>query len=233
VTIFAIMDTETTGVESHDQVVEISALLVSGSRRVTWSTLVKPSVPVCPAARAAHHIGDEELALAPTPAEVLLRAPLGLLKNSVMVAHNLDFDARLLTQSGLAALLPERRICTLRCSRHVWPASPGHSNQLLRYWLGLRVPSSTGLPHRADADVVVTHLILEELLREHDIDALCRLTGKPVLLPTVQSGKYRGQPWSEMDEGYLRWVLDPKRQYGEDVTYTARHWLERKRARKS
>jgi exodeoxyribonuclease X len=223
--VFAVLDVETTGVEGYDQVVEIGVVFLGRAGRLSWSTLVRPTVAVHPSARGAHHISEEELAAAPTVEEVLRDAPRRPLRESVMVAHNLAFDARMMGQTGLGDLLPERRICTYQCARHVWPQAPSHSNQALRYHLNLRVPSALGSPHRAVADATVTASLLEALLAKLSAEDLERLTSQPVLLEKVRVGKYRGQPWSEMDRGYLEWILNCKEPFDDDVQHTARHWL--------
>jgi exodeoxyribonuclease X len=226
--VFAVLDVETTGVEDHDQVVEIGVVFLGHAGRLSWSTLVRPTVAVHPSARGAHHISEEELATAPTVEEVLRDAPRRPLRESVMVAHNLAFDARMMGQTGLGDLLPERRICTYQCARHVWPQAPSHSNQALRYYLNLRVPSALGSPHRAVADATVTASLLEALLRTGlRAEDLVKLTSQPVLLEKVRVGKYRGQLWSEMERSYLQWVLDCKNPFDDDVRHTARHWLKK------
>jgi len=118
---FAVLDTETTGFEEKDQVIEVAVVFVGPVRNLVWFSLVKPTVPIHPSAKGAHHITEKDLANAPTPKEVIRRAPIDLLKDSVVVGHNLAYDERLLRQTGLAELLPEKRICTWQCAKHIWP----------------------------------------------------------------------------------------------------------------
>lgn len=40
-----------------------------------------------------------------------------------------------------------------------------------------------------------------------DIDVESRAVGVPALLPTCPIGKFRGKPWSEVDGGFLEWML--------------------------
>lgn len=227
-----VLDTETTGLSETDQVVELAAVdvtvrtarkkeIVSGMR--SWSTLVKPTCPVSIEARATHHITDEELVDAPDVEQ--LRGRLGdEWAGDVMVAHNLDFDERMLRQSGFGTL-PERKICTWRCALHKYPDSPRHSNQALRYYLGIDAPRVRGLPpHRALPDALVTAALLLQMLEISSVQELEELTAQPALLRKVTFGKYRGQLWSEMDEGFLRWILS--RDFDGDVRYTAKHWID-------
>ena len=56
-------------------------------------------------------------------------------------------------------------ICTYKCALRVWPDLVSHSNQALRYTLGLINPHGidrkTLNPHRALSDVIVTSAIFE------------------------------------------------------------------------
>lgn len=248
----AVVDTETTGIEDKDQVVELACVIWPTGAH--WSTYVCPTVPVTLEARAVHHITDEELESAPTMAEVrhdysgdigddLMRRVQADFRNlrkvDGMACHNQEFDDRLMRQSGvLPEELPPHRICTWRCSLHLYPDSPSHSNQVLRYYLGLD-PETYGLPpHRALADCGTTAAILNRMVMDliaqgltaaQAVARLEELTKQPTILARVPFGKSRGRPWSEMDRGFLEWVLNPRQQFGEDIKHTARHWIEQMR----
>lgn len=250
-----VVDTETTGSGPEDQVVEIA---VRGRRMTeggellqqwSWHSLVRPTCSVRPEARAAHHITDAELEQAPTMAELLEREPeLGGLRgrnapaeedDRVLVAHSVVFDRAMLAQSaptGTELWLPYRDICTYRCSLHRWPRAKGHSNQYLRYYLGVNgVPSDAGPPHRAPHDAMVTSEILDTLLGYSSIEELIRITRDPMLLEICRIGEHRGKPWAEVPVKFLHWIMGKgeKRQQGEvevgfsaDIRRTAQHWID-------
>ncbi len=231
-TTVVVVDTETTGLGEADQVVEVAAVWVP--RRFGgdsgYSVLVRPTCPVSLEARAVHHITDVELGDAPTMA-ALLAGPTGpgLIDADVMACHNLEFDLRMLLQSGVPrAALPARAVCTWRCALHLYPDAPGHSNQILRYYLGVEVPPCDGPPHRALPDACVTAAVLGRMLEGHTVEGLEALTQQPALLARVPFGRSRGRPWGEMDRGFLEWVLSPRQDFNADVRHTARHWLERR-----
>jgi exodeoxyribonuclease X len=220
-----VIDTETTGAEETDQVVEIA--MMTFNTRQTWDSLIRPTVPVNVIARAVHHIQDHELEKAPLIADIQFPWQENP-EDYILVGHSVDFDIKMLQQSGIKNL-PSRFICTWRCARHLFPDAPRHSNQVLRYYLNLPAPPvSTHPPHRALADVLVTSALLHVMLEQKTIAELLELSVTPVLLQTCTFGaKWRGKPWQEVDEGYLRWLLsckDPPLQ--EDVQYTARYWLD-------
>jgi exodeoxyribonuclease X len=243
-----VLDTETTGMKETDQVLELA--LVSWRHQNSprekddrWSSLVRPTCPVSTGARAVHHVSDEELARAPTMEELLDRRGLpefGLLgrgqvhdsytEEAVCVAaHNLAFDSRMLRQSARADVLPPLRICTYRCAMHLYPDSEdGHSNQVLRYHLGLKVPEVTNLPpHRALPDALVTAEVLKHMLRTHSPEELVALSTTPARLRTVRFGKYRGTLWKDVPSDYLEFIL--KKDFDEDVKLTASAVLEGRR----
>jgi exodeoxyribonuclease X len=235
-----VVDSETTGMGDTDQVVELAAVrLIEGPTAEdgspVWvygqrfSTLVRPTVPVTLEARAVHHISDADLASFPLMGDVPL--PWDPTQD-VLAAHNLEFDCRMLLQSGLPpAQLPVRRVCTWRCALHLYPESPSHSNQVIRYFTGVDVPPHEGAPHRALPDALVTSAVLAHMLRGHTVEELVDLTTRPALLLRVPFGKSRGRPWADMDTGFLEWVLSPKQDFNEDIKATARYWHERGRGR--
>lgn len=245
-----VVDTETTGVDSEDQVVELALVTMqvvtrrllgrrvdSASIVAQWHSLIRPTVPVKPDARAAHHLTDAELALAPTMEEYVARRGLPEFDGDVVfAAHNASYDLeRLVASLGLfnsspRDMIPPRVICTWTCARHLWPNAPKYGNQVLRYWLELEVPPLSAPPHRALPDAVVTACLLQRMLQERTVDELVELTATPVLLTTCPFNKHRGEPWSSVPSDYMRWIL--RQDFDADVRYTCEHYLrERGRAR--
>jgi len=229
--LIAVVDVETTGISETDQVVEWATVTVPGGLR--FRAMVQPTVPISLEARAVHHITDAELEGC-WPMSRILNEETSICGEgaTVMAAHNLEFDLRMLLQSGVPReALPARTVCTWRCALHLYPDSPAHSNQVLRYYLGLEVPPVDEPPHRALPDAVVTAALLERMLTERSLAELEALTGQPALLARVPFGKSRGRPWAEMDRGFCLWVLDPRQTFNSDVKHTARHWAQRMGAR--
>jgi exodeoxyribonuclease X len=252
----AVVDTETSGLTETDQVCELAIAMISECGNVVnqpWRTFIKPSCPMSIGARATHHITDVELSGAPTMTELLLKRGLPEFGHPsdaqftrqfteaqahatmhadevVFVAHNAVFDRQMLIQSGVHPdLLPKQTICTYKCAKHIYPDAEQHTNQYLRYYLGLEPAFATdGPPHRALPDVAVTSSILLKMLDTHTPDQLINLTQQPVLLKTVRFGQSYGKLWQDMDVGFLRWMLAPGRNFGEDELFTARHWLQQK-----
>ena len=98
-----ILDTETTGLDATDEVVQLAIVDMHGN--VLLNTLVRPTRPIAPEARAVHGITDQALADAP-PFSVLYHAIAHLLRHRRVLAYNAAFDRRLLTQTCTIYGLP-------------------------------------------------------------------------------------------------------------------------------
>lgn len=227
----AVIDCEATGLDlENDHPVEVAAVVIkTDGTRSEHQSLINPGVPIPPMSSAIHHLVDEDVAQAP-PLERLLPKLRKLA--DVFAAHNAAYDRPMLRMNTAEDRQPW--ICTHRIACHLWPEAESHSNQYLRYWLKLDVPRAKGLPaHRALADAVVTAALLRrelETLEERGVlpetfEALVDWAAAPAELTRVTFGQHRGRLWSEMDRGFLDWVL--KRDFAPDVLHTARLWIDR------
>lgn len=199
-----VVDFETTGGEGS-QVIEVGTVDVTGDGR-DWrvgaprTLLLKPTEPISPRARAVHHIGDDELALASTSSvEAVERFIKADDLPDVLVAHHCDFERSFLGGLALASW-----VCTVKAARRAWPQAPGHANQVLRYWLELSLDPRLALPaHRAGPDAFVTAHILVQLLQTETVGDLIEWTTQPTV---VTFGRHRGKAWGEVPSDYLRWL---------------------------
>ena len=221
-----VVDVETTGLDPqvHD-LVEYAAVSVSVENRCIKphgyaSFLVNPGHPIPPEASAVHHLTDRDVANA-IPADEL-RAMLR--RDVTYAAHNAKFDAGFLR-------LPIA-ICTKKLAYRIWPTAPRHSNQVLRYWIGIEFNDASQRavelpPHRALHDAFVTaHLLLHLLAAiDWDIDRAIKISSEPALLPKVTFGKHAELTWANVPKDYLQWVI--KQDFDEDVKFTAKHYLNR------
>lgn len=220
------IDLETSGLEATDHVVEIAAWDVEHGK-VTFVTqrLVKPPVPIPPEASAIHHIVDEDVVRAKPWAEVYPE----FIDDTVdaYCCHNSRFDAMWLTP---AVLNSKPMIDTYRAAVRLWPEFEKHTNQYLRYKLKPEGLNRTiaGLSHRSEADSYVTAHILNAILQQPKVtlEGLILCSSRPALLPKVQFGKFYGKKWSEVDDGYLKWIVK-QQDMDEDTMFTATHWLNR------
>ncbi|WP_447724567.1 exonuclease domain-containing protein [Sphingomonas koreensis] len=227
-TIIRVIDFETTGTEPADgaQVCEVGTCNVEvNTRRIhpphSWLCGVSEMPP---AVRAVHHISLAECdGCDPFDAATMFYDGL-----SAIAAHNSEFETKF-----FASPLPV--ICTYKAALRIWPDAPSHSNGALRYWLEdagkIRPDHALTQPaHRAGPDAYVTAHILMALF---DAGATGRdmiaWTKEPRLLPTCPIGKFRGKPWSEVEGGFLGWMLRQE-SMEEDLKWNARREIARRDA---
>lgn len=219
-----VIDFETTGLSAAAKVIEVgyTDLMVEGSHREIVSQhqeLCNPEgTKIELEALAVHHIQDIQLENQ-RPCSVVLRE----LEDSDVdfwVAHNAAYERKFIQPKK------GKWICTMKVGHKLWPDSPRHTNQVLRYYLGLSLLDELAMPpHRALPDTYVTAWILMKALDQMSLEEMAIVTGQPVLLQKVHFGKHAGTNWSEVPKDYLRWILN-NGSFDEDVTYTARHYLK-------
>lgn len=227
-TIFRVIDIETTGIDPNaDSVVEIAALDMTetGMSKQPRMSLVFPGRDIPPTASAVHHIVNDDVANAPRAREIvpeILRPD----EPAIFVAHNASFESAFLKPY----LGDAKFICTFRGALRVFPEAPGHSNQVLRYFLNLGVDRSIAdQAHRAFPDVLTTAYLLHALLEKASVEELLAWTLEPPLYPTCPIGKrqgFAGKKWAEVDIGFLRWVVDNVDD--PDIIWNAKRELDRR-----
>lgn len=224
-TTIRVIDFETTGAEPPAEVCEVGTCDLDLDARLVhtpraWLCGVK-SMP--PEVRAVHHISLAECeGEQPFEAGDMFRE----MDIQAIAAHNAEFETKFFDS-------PLPVICTYKAALLVWPDAPSHSNGALRYWLqdqGKISPDHalTQPAHRAGPDAYVTAHILLALF---DAGATGRdmvtWTKEPRLLPRCPLGKFRGQPWSEVEAGFLGWMLrQPTME--EDLKWNAQREIARR-----
>lgn len=190
-----------------------------------YSVLCNPGRPIPPEVRAVHHIGDADVANAIHPKDGLAQLEQNV--PTYFAAHHCTFEQAFFPGASRPWL------CSYRAAVRLWPDAPGHSNQVLRYWLGLELdPYLSMPPHRAAPDAYVTAHILARIIEEGrvSIEDLARWSAGPPLLPRITFGKHRGKKWDEAPSDYLAWVVD-KSDLDGDTKANARHHLKQRAAR--
>lgn len=90
------LDTETTGVRSTAEIIEIC--LIDHTGEILLDSLVRPRQPIPPAATMVHGISNAMIANAPTWPELWPHVAAILMQRAVGI-YNADFDLRLLKQT--------------------------------------------------------------------------------------------------------------------------------------
>lgn len=210
--LFRVIDLETTGFEPPAEVIEF------GYSDVDWSPagasispptawLYQPVNGIPPETKAVHHLCEQDFGPTTFPCSP---ANLKLAINhqrtpQVLVAHNCAFERQFI-KPDITGAIPW--ICTYKVAMHVWPTAPKHSNQVLRYWLGLDLDPALAMPpHRAGPDAWVTAHLLARLLGLATVEQMVAWTEEPRPMPTIPFGKHKGTPWTEIPIDYLQWMV--------------------------
>lgn len=225
--VLRVIDIETTGTDpASDQIIEIASVdLTRDGIGQKMERRIKPTIPIPPEASAIHHLLDADVADA-RPAEEVIPLFAGA---DWYVAHNAEFDS-----AFLKPWLGENWVCTYKCALRVWPDFPKHSNQALRYRLGLASPFGIDRksldPHRALDDCIVTAVILHEILKVAKWPDMVRWSSEPPLLTRMNFGKHFGKRWDEVETDYLHWILD-KMTDNPIALFNAAYWLDARKGR--
>jgi len=221
-----VIDIETTGTDpTIDQVIEIASVDVykaPGGHDITSerSALVFPGVAIPPASSAVHHLIDADVANAKRIHEVIVEFDTA----NAYVAHNCAFERSFLDK--YVGEMPW--VCTMKCALRVWPDAPGHSNQVLRYWLGHVTPFGRSreslIAHRALSDAIVTAAIFVDLTKAASWKQLLEWSSEPALYTKFNFGKHKGMKYADVPLDYLEWIAH-KSDMDADAKFSARHWI--------
>ncbi len=180
-----VIDTETTGLSHDSYIVEVGAVKLLGDRLIdTFSTLIRPPIPIPRKVTKIHGINDYMVKDAPIFPFVIDKL-FEFIKGSILVAHNAPFDIKVLTVNIKRAgkKLPSNPVLdTCRISKSLFPNLRSHSlKYLASYW---------GSPfkelHRALADAKHTAYVFLSILRkcgfttEESVGKLFELFGPPI-----------------------------------------------------
>ena len=158
-----VFDFETTGLDSGvDRIVEIGAIrLDKFVPSAEFSTLVRPDVSMGHVAANISGITEEMLKDAPKISEVLPKF-LDFFRDSILIAHNADFDMAFLkaacVREGIELSWP--CFCSLKMARVLLPSLESKGLDGLAMHFGLEFEAR----HRSIGDVKVTCEVLRQLL---------------------------------------------------------------------
>jgi DNA polymerase-3 subunit epsilon len=161
------LDTETTGLGSNAQVVDIAIINYDGTELI--KTLVRPTVPIPVEATSVHGITDEDVSTAPTFADI--SPNLNSYSNRLIVIYNRDYDLRVCRQSakahGIEPWAPPETVCAMELYAKFYGEWNDH-HKFYRWQkqsdaarrLGIDIPADL---HRAAADANLCRLIVEAM----------------------------------------------------------------------
>ena len=236
---YVLFDTETTGGNEEDRIIQIGSMIVDAKEPIeVYDELCSCEIPIKLEAMEVHNITPDLLENKPKFIDSNFYNRLNELNSSenFLIAHNLPFDLGMLQKEGFQNNFT--LIDTLRCARHLLDNSPYHRLQYLRYSLELykneveeaNKHNITIKAHDAIGDVLVMKLLLSKLVafakeqfpQNNPMQVLAQLTLKPIFVKTFKFGKYKGRSIEEIcdeDIGYINWFID-NMELDEDMKYT-------------
>lgn len=241
---YILFDTETTGNQSEDKIIQIGAMVLHGKDDIeVFDELCSTDIPISLEAMAVHHITPQMIENKPKFVKTNFFKTLNEynLPENFLIAHNINFDLGMLQKEGFEShYIP---IDTLRCAKHLFPDQNSHALQYLRYALELYKQEEneaqklniTIKAHDAIGDVLVMKLLLSSIVeavkKEYGkvdiMSKLAELTQTPVLLKTFKFGKYKDRLIEDIvreDSGYLEWMLK-NLELDEDMLHTLKYYL--------
>lgn len=236
---YVLFDTETTGNQEEDRVIQFGAMIVDQKGKVeAFDELCSTDIAIKLEAMEVHNITPELLFGKPKAVETNFYKKLEELNSNenYLIAHNISFDMGMVKKEGFVNQY--QLIDTLRCAKHLFPELPYHRLQYIRYALELyKVEEIEAVKHNitikahdAIGDVLVMKLFLTKLVAKcreiypdyNPIEKLVDLTKTPVFIQTFKFGKYKGKDVEQVareDAGYLNWMRS-NMELDEDLKYT-------------
>jgi DNA polymerase III epsilon subunit-like protein len=242
--VYVLFDTETTGNQENDRIIQIGAMVVHDKEHIEiFDELCSTTVPISIEAMEVHNITPDIIEGKTPFSETKFAKVVETYntKENYLIAHNIGFDLGMLEKEGFTNHYT--LIDTVRCARHLLPDSPYHRLQYLRYSLELYKTEKaeadklgiTIKAHDAIGDVLVMKLLLSKLVKLtqqqfpgiNPMQKMAELTNTPVLIKTFKFGKYKDRDIEEVsreDMGYLQWMYK-NLDLDEDMQYTLKQYL--------
>jgi DNA polymerase III epsilon subunit-like protein len=236
---YILFDTETTGTQEQDKIIQVGAMIVDGKGAVEiYDELCSCTVPISIEAMEINNITPDMIENKPKFTESNFYKVLQSLntQENFLIAHNMPFDLGMLEKEGFIPNI--KLIDTLRCARHIFKDSLYHRLQYLRYSQELyKLEASEAAKHNitvkahdAIGDVLVMKLLLSVLVGKikenfpgiNPMVKLAELTSTPIFIETFNFGKYKGKKIEDVcndDMGYINWMMD-KMELDSDMKYT-------------
>jgi len=236
---YVLFDTETTGNQEEDRVIQFGAMILDQKGKVeAFDELCTTDIDIKIEAMEVHNITPDLIIGKPKAIETSFYKRLEELNTSenYIIAHNIAFDMGMIQKEGFVNQY--KKIDTLRCAKHLFPDLPYHRLQYLRYALELYKTEKeeaskhniTIKAHDAIGDVLVMKLFLSKLVAKcrdiypdyNPMEKLVELTSTPVFIKTFKFGKHKGKEITDVakeDSGYLNWMRS-NMDLDEDLKYT-------------
>jgi exodeoxyribonuclease X len=238
-----ILDTETTGTEPEDRIIQLAYLVIDehGELIEFHDEFCSAPLPIKFESMAIHNITPEMLEGKPPCVDTKGFRRLEELNvpGNTLVIQNAEFDLGMLAKEGFENRMS--LVDTFRIVRKLLPQEKSHSQQYLRYSLGLyrqeaKLIERLGVqvrPHDALGDVVILKHLYEYLRGMTSEEEMIRACSAPILLELMPMGRHRGRPIEELaleQRNDLLYMLE-NFDLDQDMRYTLEYWLDRTKDR--
>ena len=163
---YCVLDLETTGLSFRtEKITEIGIMKVKNHEVIDeFSTFVNPGKPIPQRVVEVTNITDEMVKNAPTIEEILPKV-LEFVGDSILVAHNADFDIGFLKHncSELGLKLDNTYIDTLRLAKALFPEYKKYKLGIIAENLGIKVEVAHRALDDVDTTVKVFNVMLDKL----------------------------------------------------------------------
>jgi len=223
---YILFDTETTGNQEEDRIIQVGAMIVDAKGEVeVFDELCSTILPIKIEAMVVHGITPNLIENKGVFTDTNFYKTLQSLNNqeNYLIAHNMPFDMGMMEKEGFVSQI--RIIDTLRVAKHLLSEQKSKALQYLRYSLEIYKGEQaeadkyniTIKAHDAIGDVLVMKLLLSKLValtKEQfpDVNPMLKmeeLTKTPIFIETFVFGKHKGKKISEVcdsDIGYINWM---------------------------
>jgi len=223
---YILFDTETTGNQEEDRIIQVGAMIVDAKGEVeVYDELCSTVLPIKISAMAVHGITPDLIEGKGKFTETNFYKTLKSLNNqeNYLIAHNMPFDMGMMKKEGFESKI--QIIDTLRVAKHLLKESESHALQYLRYGLELYKDEQAEAnkynivikAHDAIGDVLVMKLLLSKLVaitKEQfpNINPMIKmeeLTRTPIFIEIFKFGKHKGKKIQEVcdsDMNYINWM---------------------------
>jgi len=165
---FAILDVETTGGKfNQEKITDISILIYDGVKIINrFETLINPDKEIQPFVQRLTGINNELVKNSPRFKDVSKKI-FEITKNKIIVAHNVDFDYRIIKNEFQNINIKYLRdsLCTVDLSKLIFPNLKSYKLTNLLSNFGIVNQN----PHRANSDALGA-LELFKILIDKDLD---------------------------------------------------------------
>lgn len=216
-------DTETAGQDpGPGGVCEIALIEIEDDLEYIshFESRIDPEVPICPGASGIHGITNDDVKDQPTLREW---ADIVRIHEMGLAAHNVKFDAD--KMSGVFKI--PLTLDTLRLAQRFIPGAPNYKLATLVYFC--RLPRAAGAFHSAMTDTWSCYYLLKLIANESGLKTFSELakeSNTPRILEKFPPfGRYASKPFSEIDDGYLKWCMKNFETMDMDLEFTIKQRL--------